>query len=195
MNSWVELNYLLTLVVVGGEHAGERGSELVVGGMEGQINLPPDGVAFLLHLHVVGAAARPPRRAHRWPPHHRLLPPPAIVVAGVAAAAVVEEQQRLLERLPESPLPGRRGRHRRAAAAAAAAAAELVDDEMTGIRWRQPKLQLHADDLILRVARLAVSALSIFLDGLLAVSGLDLLGWIASSCDRSIDDGDDFSCK
>ena len=124
------------MVAGGREHAAERGEELIVGVMERQVHLPADGVPFLLHLHVVGAGARPAaRRAHRRPPNQRLLVLPA--------RAVVEKRQQrlLLERLPEPSLPTAR-RIRRAAAELVG---EVVVDHgmMVRVRWRQPELQLH----------------------------------------------------
>jgi hypothetical protein len=158
-----------TLAAGGGrEHAGERGEELVVGGVERQVHLPADGVAFLLHLHVLGgaAAARPAARgAQGRPPDQR---PLAAAASPAARRAVVEERQRrrrrrrLLERFRESSLPGARSARvmvRRGAAQLVLGEVALlllllllVDRHVGGTaraRRRQPKLQLHAATVFL----------------------------------------------
>jgi hypothetical protein len=155
-----------TLAAGGGrEHAGERGEELVVGGVERQVHFPADGVAFLLHLHVLGgaAAARPAARgAQGRPPDQR---PLAAAASPAARRAVVEERQRrrrrrgrrLLERFREPSLPGARSARvvvRRGAAqlVLGEVALLLVDRHVGGTaraRRRQPKLQLHAATVFL----------------------------------------------
>jgi len=152
-----------TLVAGGGrEHAGERGEELIVGGLEREVQLPADGVAFLLHLHVLGAAAaaRPAARgAHRRPPDQR---PLAAAVPPAARRAVIEERQRrrlrcLLERFREPSLPGARSTRvvvvRRGAAQLVdrGEVVAMVDRHGNGVvraRRRQPELQLHAVTLL-----------------------------------------------
>lgn len=153
-----------TFVAAGGrEHAGERGEELVVGGVERQVHLPADGVAFLLHLHVLGAAdtACPAARgAHRRPPDQR--PLAAAAVRPAARRAVIEERQRcrrrrrcLLERFRERSLPGARSTRVvvvvRRGAAQLVFGGEVVDRHGNGVtraRRRQPELQLHAVTLL-----------------------------------------------